>query len=366
LAILLFGVFHIQINPFGLLVVGTLICPMLGISSYHLAVLAFVSAPAIETKEQAGLDQRDLEWVHSGLARVAEELRLNSGIARVAEELRLILAVLDARLLSQVDASPRSLGGTSPQGFAPGALGHPNSHDEVLHMLNSRLAASDRAAEARVDAVLAAQERAHQQQQSDLATHYKTPRPMPRDLPKVEPLEKDTGWFSDWMYYFGTWWVWALCFVLDICLWMALQFFFVPRDKRRRNKSFWNKSNGMIRSASSPSHKARTPQGLGGLNAPLPEPSVTPPHEHKRLAVLSQEDVLVQWLEEYSGKIGLSVALCVISRILPMLLGEDGFCGQLVGNLVVMLRCLAVVTFFLQDDMVLPQRRPKDRSQVYY
>lgn len=101
------------------------------------------------------------------------------------------------------------------------------------------------------------------------------------------------------------------------------------------------------------------------MNAPLPQPSVTPPHEHKRLAMLSNEDVLVEWLDEYSGKIGLSMALCVISRILPLVLGQDGFCGHLVGNLVVMLRCLAVVTFFLQDDMVLPQRKHKDKDRSH-
>lgn len=330
---------------------------MLGTSSYHAVALVLVIAPAFETREHAVLDQRDLEWVHSGLARVADELRVNSGIARVAEELRLILAVLDARLLTHVDTSPRSLGGTSSQGLASGALGRPNSGDEILQMLNARLAASDRAAEARVDAVLAAQERA---QQAEIATHLNNPRPVPRDIPPLKPHDPETGWLSDWMYSLGAWWVWILCFVLDVCLWIALQLFFVPREKHRRNKS-----SGMIRSSSSPSHKVRSPQGFGGLNAPLPEPSVTPPHEHKRLAVLSQEDVLVQWLDEYSGKIGLSVALSVICRILPWVLGQDGFCGHLVGNLVVMLRCLAVVTFFLQDDMVLPQRRRKDKPQPY-
>lgn len=326
-------------------------------SSFRIAVLAFVHIPSCQTIDASAgqvLDQRDLEWVHSGLARVAEELRLNSGISRIAEELRLILAVLDARLLSQVDASPRGLGGTSSPGFGQGSVGRPHTHDEVLRMLDARLTASDRALDARVDAHFAAQDR----QQSDLATHLNIPRPVPRDLPALKQGQQEgTGsWFTDLMYSLGSWWVWALCFVLDVCLWLALQLFFVPRDKRRRNKS-----SGTIRSAGSPTHKARSSSGLGGFHAPLPEPSVTPPHEHKRLAVLSQEDVIVEWLNEYGAKIGLSVALSVVCRVLPWALGADGFLGHLVENLVVMLRCLAVVTFFLQDDMVLPQRhRRKD------
>jgi len=119
-----------------------------------------------------------------------------------------------------------------------------------------------------------------------------------------------------------------LVFCMDVAIWTSLQVFLETIGKMKKKKK---KSRSRSRSTTPvPNEKSR---GKG-----------------VKLAILTQEDTLARLLEEYAGKVLISFGVAVLCR-LPAWFIHDGLVLQILDNLVITLRGLAVVTFFIQDDV---------------
>jgi len=119
-------------------------------------------------------------------------------------------------------------------------------------------------------------------------------------------------------------------FCIDIVIWTSLQVFLDTIGKMKKKKK---KSRTTSRSRST-----------------TPIPNEKPKARGRKLAILTQEDTLARLLEEYAGKVLISFGVAVVCR-LPAWFIHDGLVLQILDNLVITLRGLAVVTFFIQDDV---------------
>lgn len=88
--------------------------------------------------------------------------------------------------------------------------------------------------------------------------------------------------------------------------------------------------------------------------ASIPTPTAT--RESKlRLQMLTNEEVLVAYLNEYGGKLSLGIFLAFAFRIIQLACEREGVASQLWVSLAMMLRCMSVVMFFIKDELCLPK-----------
>lgn len=73
-----------------------------------------------------------------------------------------------------------------------------------------------------------------------------------------------------------------------------------------------------------------------------------------RWEILLQEDILAKYVDEYLGKVGISFGIACGIRVMNWVLDPEGLVASLTTNLIITLRCLAVVTFFIKDDLLMP------------
>lgn len=121
--------------------------------------------------------------------------------------------------------------------------------------------------------------------------------------------------------------VYFVAFIIDMVIWTSVQVFLDNIGKKKKKK----KSRSRSRS------RSRTPlarsSGMG------------------RLAFLTQEDVLARYIDTYYVKVGISFLMSCCCR-LPSIFLADGLLLHILTNLIITLRGLALVTFLIQDQIV--------------
>eukprot|EP00397_Hematodinium_sp_SG-2012_P046003 GEMP01051834.1.p1 GENE.GEMP01051834.1~~GEMP01051834.1.p1 ORF type:complete len:220 (+),score=25.92 GEMP01051834.1:266-925(+) len=116
-------------------------------------------------------------------------------------------------------------------------------------------------------------------------------------------------------------------FFLDVLIWTSLQLFLDNIGKKTKKRK-----SGRSRS------RSVTPTPL------------TSTQSKGRLQVLTQEDVLARYVDEYFVKVSISIGVSFLCR-LPAWFLHDGLVLQILMNLIITLRGLALVTFFIQDEI---------------
>ncbi|CAD7949242.1 unnamed protein product [Amoebophrya sp. A120] len=200
------------------------------------------------------------------------------------------------------------------------------------------------------------------------------PKPVTRADSNLDPEE--VRWLQEWNQY--GWWIYVrqglyfLGFFLDMALWTSMQLFLdSAAAKKRRRKIFQDASLGQaaVVSAASPTLSSSSSQALGsgpgagsGSSSSRGVDHHQPPvsgdrksrRQRSRWEILMQEDVLAQLVDEYVWKLALSFVIAVALRLPQYLLDTGGVAYSMLLNLIITLRALAAVTFFIGDNLVMP------------
>ncbi|CAD7961875.1 unnamed protein product [Amoebophrya sp. A25] len=70
--------------------------------------------------------------------------------------------------------------------------------------------------------------------------------------------------------------------------------------------------------------------------------------------IIMQEDVLAKLVDEYAPKAGMSFVAAILLRLPAYILDTEGLTYSMLLNLIITLRCLAVVSMFLGDELTMP------------
>lgn len=153
------------------------------------------------------------------------------------------------------------------------------------------------------------------------------------------------------LIYFRTWF-YAICFLIDVVIWTSLQLFLDSIDVKRRRRRILLDLERTALAKLSRLGKA----GVGGASGISNERSTgVQLNWRQRLEFLLQEEILAKYVDEYLGKVCISFGVAVGIRMLSLFFDTDSVTFSLLNNLVITLRVLALVTFFIKDDLLLIQ-----------
>lgn len=164
---------------------------------------------------------------------------------------------------------------------------------------------------------------------------------------EAAPEEESAAWMAG-RYAFE-----AAVFLLDVGLWVSMQLFLESLGRKR------SPGGSILAKDRVSTVMAAKAERSGDRRALIPSPTGAAPSEaRQRLPMLSQEEALAALLDAHFAKMVAGAVLAVLCRLPPHILDANGLICHVMSNLVIMLRCMSLVTLCIRDDMSVPRQNP--------
>lgn len=169
----------------------------------------------------------------------------------------------------------------------------------------------------------------------------------------------ESGWTSGWRLWVwnsGGWLLQACVLGLDIGIVIGMQVFLESIGRR--------KARGTVMASRDLANTIALKNNATQRGQSIPTPSAGSAGSTQRLAFLSEEERIAQWLSDHAVKAVVAVLVVIALRIPERILDPESFVGQLVTNLCVMLRCMSLLMLMIRDDMLVPKAEREEGGRV--